>query len=82
MDEKRVIESLSPIERNILPQLSGDFSDLKQIAEKSETDETTALRAAEFLKNKKLAEIQKTEKNNFSRTKRSKTIFRRRVFIR
>jgi len=62
MDEKRIIESLSPIERNILPHLSVDFSDLKQIAEKSETDETTALRAAEFLKNKKLVEIQTSKK--------------------
>ena len=53
MDEKRVIESLSPIERALLPSLTKEYTDLKQLAEKAGTDTTTALRAAEFLKNKK-----------------------------
>jgi phenylalanyl-tRNA synthetase alpha chain len=61
MDEKRLIESLSPIERKVLPHLSGDFSNLKDIAKKAEADETTALRASEFLKNKKLAEVSVTQ---------------------
>ena len=54
MDEKTIIESLSPIERSVLPSVSREPLDLKEIAEKSGVDETTARRAVGFLVNKEL----------------------------
>ena len=54
MEEKKIIESLSPIERKVLPCGSGN---LKEISEKSGLDNTSVLRALEFLKKKKLADI-------------------------
>jgi len=62
MREQKIIESLSPIERKILPHLLPDFKSVDEIAESSGTDRTTALRALEFLKNKKLAEVKAKEK--------------------
>ena len=56
MDEKLIVESLSPIERKVLPVLSKDSLNLDEISENAEVDKTTALRAVEFLKNKKLIE--------------------------
>jgi len=56
-DEKLIIESLSPIERNVLPVLSGDFVDIEEVAENGDIDKTTALRAVKFLENKKLVEV-------------------------
>ncbi|MCR4284604.1 MAG: phenylalanine--tRNA ligase subunit alpha [archaeon] len=56
MEEKFLIESLSPIERNTLPHLTGDFSNLDEISEKSGQDKTTVFRATAFLKNKGLIE--------------------------
>ncbi len=61
MEKDKVVESLSPIERKILPNISNG-SDLDCISEKSGTDNTTALRALEFLKNKNIASIDVKEK--------------------
>jgi phenylalanyl-tRNA synthetase alpha chain len=58
MDEK-IIESLSPIERKVLPHVSGSVD---EISKKSDTDKTTTLRALEFLKNKGLVKIETKEK--------------------
>ena len=60
--EQTIIESLSPIEQKTLPVLSEKAMDLDEIARKSEQDSVTALRALEFLKNKKLVEIQEKKK--------------------
>ena len=54
MDIKRLIESLSPNERKILPYLE---EDLKSICEKSGLDNTSVLRALEYLQNKKIVEL-------------------------
>lgn len=54
MDIKRLIESLSPNERKILPYLE---EDIKSICEKSELDNTSVLRALEYLQNKKIVEL-------------------------
>ena len=62
MDEKLLVESLSPIERTILPKITEEFSTLNEIAKKSEQDETTAYRATSFLKNKGLIETETSEK--------------------
>ncbi len=58
MDEKLIIESLSPIERAILPALSKEFISVDEIGE----DKTTAIRAIGFLKNKGLVEVESSEK--------------------
>ena len=57
MDEKLIIESLSPIERKVLPILSRDSLDLGEISKNADIDKTTTRRAIEFLKNKKLVEV-------------------------
>jgi len=63
MDEKLIIESLSPIERKVLPVLGKDSLGLDKISKNAEVDKTTAMRAVEFLKNKKLIESdEKTSK--------------------
>ena len=56
-EEQNIIESLSPIERKILPSLDEKPQTLAQISKKSQSDETTSMRALEFLKNKELAKI-------------------------
>ena len=63
MDEKFIVESLSPIERNVLPNLSKDFTDIESIAKASAMEKTPALRAVGFLKNKDLVEIETSEKD-------------------
>ena len=54
MDIKRLIESLSPNERKILPYLG---ENIEKICEKSELDNTSVLRALEYLQNKKVVEL-------------------------
>ncbi|MAH51702.1 phenylalanine--tRNA ligase subunit alpha [Candidatus Pacearchaeota archaeon] len=56
-NEQVIIESLSPIERKVLPVLNVSKLELNEISQKAEVDETTAQRALEFLKNKKLIEV-------------------------
>ena len=62
MNEKLIVESLSPMERGVLPKLSGDFLEVGEIAEKAELDKTTVLRAVGFLKNKGLVEVKSSER--------------------
>ena len=52
---EKIIESLSPIERKILPHL--EEKDLIKICKKSNLDKTTVLRALEYLQKKKLVEL-------------------------
>jgi phenylalanyl-tRNA synthetase alpha chain len=59
--EDKIIESLSPIERKVLPNIQGN-ANLDDISKKSDTDNTTTLRALEFLKNKGIVEISSQEK--------------------
>ena len=54
MDIKRLIESLSPNERKILPYLK---EQINIICEKSGLDNTSVLRALEYLQNKKIVEL-------------------------
>jgi phenylalanyl-tRNA synthetase alpha chain len=62
MDKNLIAESLSPIERDVLPNISGNFVPVDEVAEKSFKDKTTAIRAISFLKNKGLVEIKEEEK--------------------
>ncbi|VVB79692.1 Phenylalanine--tRNA ligase alpha subunit [uncultured archaeon] len=61
MEENKLLESLSPIERKVLPHISGKTT-LNEVAKKSDVDTTTALRALEFLKNKNLVSVDSSEK--------------------
>ena len=62
MEEKLIIESLSPMERVLLPKLDREFLDVENICEKVGLDKTTVLRAIGFLKNKGLVESEDSEK--------------------
>jgi len=71
MEEKLIVESLSPMERAVLPKLSprddsgepsGDFLGIDEISKEAELDKTTALRAVSFLKTKGLVESESSEK--------------------
>ncbi|MDP2947794.1 MAG: phenylalanine--tRNA ligase subunit alpha [Nanoarchaeota archaeon] len=63
MNNKEIIlESLSPIERDVLPNISKEFLNIDEIATKSARDKTTALRALTFLKDKELVEVKEEEK--------------------
>ncbi len=55
MDIKRIIESLSPNERKILPYV--ESKNVVDICKKSTLDKTSVLRALEYLKNKKIVEF-------------------------
>ncbi len=57
VDEQKIIESLSPIERAVLPHVSSEGVDLDGLSVKSGGDKTTVLRALEYLKKKKLVEV-------------------------
>ncbi len=57
MDEKLIAESLSPIEKNLIKNLSKEFSNLEEIGQ----DKTTSIRATGFLKNKGLVETKTIE---------------------
>ncbi len=54
MDIQKIIESLSPNERKILPYLK---ENIKNLCEKSGLDKTSVLRALEYLQNKKIVEL-------------------------
>ncbi|MBT6690338.1 phenylalanine--tRNA ligase subunit alpha [archaeon] len=54
MDEKLIIESLSPMERDVLPKLSKEDLEVGVVAEKSNLDKTTVLRAVGLLEKKGL----------------------------
>lgn len=61
MENEEIIQSLSAIERDILPALSERASSIESIVKKTGKDKTTILRAIEFLKNKNLVESEVTE---------------------
>ena len=54
MDIKRIIESLSPNEKRIIPYLN---EDIKEICEKSNLDKVSVIRALEYLKNKEIIKL-------------------------
>ena len=62
MDKELIIESLSPMEREILPKLGENFLELEDLSDKIDLDKTTILRAVGFLKNKELVESETSEK--------------------
>ncbi len=62
MDEKLIIESLSPMERGVLPELSGEFLGIEDVLDKTGLDKTTVLRAVGFLENKSLVEAESSKK--------------------
>lgn len=63
MEDNIIVESLSPIERQLILHLSEEYQDSKELENKSSLDLTTILRASAFLKNKGLIEIDsKTQK--------------------
>ena len=59
-DVDKVIETLNPDERIILPYLK--LGSLKKICEKSGLDETKILRALQFLSNKNIVKLKTEEK--------------------
>ncbi|MGC9309109.1 MAG: phenylalanine--tRNA ligase subunit alpha [Candidatus Nanoarchaeia archaeon] len=61
MDKQQLIESLSPIERQVLPLLDKKWKHLDEIVEESGLDKSSILRGLEFLKNKRLIELDKQE---------------------
>jgi len=61
MDDKLLIESLSPMERSVLPNLVGDFLEVAEVAGKSNLDKTTTLRAVGLLEKKGLVDLESGE---------------------
>jgi len=55
MDNKKLIESLSPNERKILPHL--EENQIDNICKKSNLDKTSVIRALEYLQNKKIIKL-------------------------
>ncbi len=60
METDKLLDSLSPIERKVLPNISGK-DELNELSKKSETDNITTMRALEFLKNKGIVSIEVIE---------------------
>ncbi len=60
MDIKKIIESLSPHERKILPHLEEET--ISEIAKKSNTDKVSVLRALEYLQNKGIINLSTSKK--------------------
>ncbi len=61
MDEKLIVESLSPIEKELLQNLSDEFISLDELSGENNRDKTTNIRAMNFLKNKNLIETETSE---------------------
>lgn len=61
MDEKLIVESLSPIEKELLQNLSGEFCSVDKLSGADKQDKTTVVRASGFLKNKGLIETETSE---------------------
>ena len=59
MDIKKIIESLSPNERKILPYIG---EKINEICKKSNLDQTSVLRALEYLQNKKIVTLSSEKK--------------------
>ncbi|MCH7851030.1 MAG: phenylalanine--tRNA ligase subunit alpha [Nanoarchaeota archaeon] len=62
MDEKTIIESLSPIERSVLPNITSSYSNINDISKNSSVDKTTTKRAIGFLLNKDLVKTKSSSK--------------------
>lgn len=63
MDEKLIIESLSPMERGVFSSLGDGVLSIDKISEKSGLDKTTVLRAVNLLEKKKLVSVESSEKD-------------------
>ena len=63
MEENLIVESLSPMERSILPVLTKDFTNIDEASKDADLDKTTALRAVGFLNSKGLVESESSEKS-------------------
>ena len=74
-NEERIIESLSPIERNLLRYIKDDFLEINSLLKLSEQDLTTAIRAAGFLKNKGLVETTNSSLKTFVQTPKPLNFF-------
>jgi phenylalanyl-tRNA synthetase alpha chain len=61
MEEKLIVESLSPMERQVLPKLTGENLIIEEIAKKSGLDKTSVLRAVGLLKRKGLVSSESSE---------------------
>jgi len=61
MEKDKIVDSLSPIERKVFPFIL-ENKNLDELVIKSGLDNTTVLRALEFLKNKELVTIDSDEK--------------------
>jgi phenylalanyl-tRNA synthetase alpha chain len=61
MDEKLLIESLSPMERGVLPSLGKEFLAVDEISSKSGMDKTSVLRAIGLLEKKGLVVLESSE---------------------
>jgi len=62
MNNLEIIESLSPIERKLIPLLNNEFQELDKLI-KDNLDKTTILRASTFLESKSLVELKSENKN-------------------
>lgn len=60
MTKEEIVESLSPMERKVLPHLRE--KSLKEIEKKSGLDETSVTRALQFLENKKIIKLSSEKK--------------------
>ena len=60
MDQKKLIESLSPNERKILPHI--EEKNIQEICKKSNLDKTSVLRSLEYLQNKNLVKLSQEKK--------------------
>ncbi len=56
MEENQIVESLSPIEKELIPHLSEKFKELNEISKSSSQDNVTSRRAVQFLEDKKLVD--------------------------
>ncbi len=65
MDTQRLIESLHPLERKVVPALS-KFSILSDIAQETKLKEVEVMRALQWLQNKKIIDLRSEEKELIS----------------
>ena len=61
MNEKLIVESLSPMERDVLPKLSKDNVDVDLVVKESNLDKTSVLRAVGLLEKKGLVKVDSIE---------------------
>jgi predicted transcriptional regulator len=60
MDTKKLIESLSPNEKKILPHLG---EKINEICKKSNLDKTSVIRSLEYLQNKNIVKLNYTKRS-------------------